>query len=773
MSTKTILLLQTCLLLNFYSKSINAEHLKSKAVTIKISNDLYHRRKVRSADGRNDQKIHVFTSSTASTAPLHKSSKITIQEENIEITDIKPSILLSPDFKIITKNSKKKNILSSYQPLKVDNCHYQGLARRREKLNSPNSSNSILGKASFSYCHDHDNNGKNTRKLIGHINFEDKLNYEIRPNHVLGSDQHILLSYDSYESSNIDNYENLRKSTRNPFNIKKSIPARSSSRNKFSLGRSRLKGNNHGHRRRLQPSAFRGYVASKGRRKYKYSKPQEISKKSENTRKRPSYKDTTGFTKTSIDPTPPPFFNRRLQIKQRRIKNRRKKKIPTLETFIVADKYMIEKHKNDNVTNYILTIMNVVSQLYQAEELKQTKPASSAIRILVGGVMLLEDDDPDLKIEASARRTLRNFCKWQDSMLKIGGRRPDHSILITGLDICAKRPSSKSWTSQRSSSCDTLGYSYVQGMCERRHSCTINEDSVGLGVAYTIAHEIGHSFGMNHDGDDNKCKSEDQGFLMANHMKPKNGLFKWSDCSVGVVDGFLNTNKARCLFSSSGRTSEKSLRLEISPTGLVRVKSNPKPNRKSGSSSSSSTQNFLTPSASHVYIPNTYSLDVQCRWQFGQYSTACSQKFDHCKELHCLSPEWNLDKNKCFTKFVPALQGTICDQEGFSWCVDGVCVKKPIHLVHLDNPGGQGELSSNSSSPTNSDIISIDFKYQWSEWGNWSSCSRSCEVGVITRTRRCKNTQTGRFEDEEHGEDEASFCEVDRDGLSGGRVELG
>ncbi|KAK1345224.1 hypothetical protein QTO34_013934 [Cnephaeus nilssonii] len=40
--------------------------------------------------------------------------------------------------------------------------------------------------------------------------------------------------------------------------------------------------------------------------------------------------------------------------------------------------------------------------------------------------------------------------------------------------------------------CGTLGLASVAGMCEPERSCSINED-IGLGSAFTIAHEIGHN----------------------------------------------------------------------------------------------------------------------------------------------------------------------------------------------------------------------------------------------------------------------------------------
>lgn len=41
--------------------------------------------------------------------------------------------------------------------------------------------------------------------------------------------------------------------------------------------------------------------------------------------------------------------------------------------------------------------------------------------------------------------------------------------------------------------CHVSGLAQIGGMCSPTGSCTINEDT-GLGVAFTIAHEIGHRY---------------------------------------------------------------------------------------------------------------------------------------------------------------------------------------------------------------------------------------------------------------------------------------
>ncbi|XP_006635993.2 A disintegrin and metalloproteinase with thrombospondin motifs 16 [Lepisosteus oculatus] len=300
-----------------------------------------------------------------------------------------------------------------------------------------------------------------------------------------------------------------------------------------------------------------------------------------------------------------------------------------VETLVVVDKKMMENHGRENITTYVLTILNMVSALFKDGTI------GGNINIVIVGLILLEEDQTGLVINHHADHTLNSFCQWQSGVSGKEGKRHDHAILLTGLDIC-------SWKNEP---CDTLGFAPISGMCSKYRSCTINEDT-GLGLAFTIAHESGHNFGMIHDGEGNVCKKS-EGNIMSPTLAGHNGIFSWSDCSRQYLNRFLSSAQATCLADEPKSVKEYKY-----------------PEKLPG---------------------ELYDADTQCKWQFGEKAKLCKLEFkkDICKALWC-----HRIGRKCETKFMPAAEGTACGPE--LWCRRGQCVKygdegpQPVHGLWSD-----------------------------------------------------------------------------------------
>ncbi|XP_024906271.1 A disintegrin and metalloproteinase with thrombospondin motifs 16 [Pteropus alecto] len=289
-----------------------------------------------------------------------------------------------------------------------------------------------------------------------------------------------------------------------------------------------------------------------------------------------------------------------------------------VETLVVVDRRLACGHRHEKTVSHVVPTW--AACLFQVSALFKDGTIGGNINIAIVGLILLEEEQPGLVLRHHADRTLSSFCQWQSGLTGKDGARHDHAILLTGLDIC-------SWKNEP---CDTLGFAPISGMCSKYRSCTVNEDT-GLGLAFTIAHESGHNFGMVHDGEGNLC-TKSEGNIMSPTLAGRNGLFSWSPCSRQYLRRFLSTAQATCLADQ------------------------PKPVKE-----------YKYPEK----LPGQlYDADTQCKWQFGERARLCMLDFkkDICKALWC-----HRIGRKCETKFMPAAEGTACGHD--MWCRGGQCVK--------------------------------------------------------------------------------------------------
>ncbi|ESP00494.1 hypothetical protein LOTGIDRAFT_112417, partial [Lottia gigantea] len=301
-------------------------------------------------------------------------------------------------------------------------------------------------------------------------------------------------------------------------------------------------------------------------------------------------------------------------------KNHRRKKrsISTekyVETLVVVDPVMTNYYKNEDLENYVLTVMNMVATLFHDASI------GNAVNIVIVRIMILEDDQDALTITHHADNSLRSFCKWQKSINFPDEDHPNHhdvALLLTRHNIC----------SRMNEPCSTLGLAQVAGLCQSHRSCNINEDT-GLALAFTIAHELGHNFGMKHDLQNSECESpEHEQYIMAPHLVADSTPLKWSNCSRVAITKFLDREWGYCL---DDEPSSNEFTYPAKPAGIM------------------------------------YDADHQCRLLYNDDAALCEGIENICNTLWCRV------NNKCSTKLQAAAEGTICGDN--RWCYAGKCVE--------------------------------------------------------------------------------------------------
>ncbi|XP_074642310.1 A disintegrin and metalloproteinase with thrombospondin motifs 6-like [Tubulanus polymorphus] len=305
-----------------------------------------------------------------------------------------------------------------------------------------------------------------------------------------------------------------------------------------------------------------------------------------------------------------------------KIKSRRRRSASTdryVETLVVADKYMVQFYGKD-VEKYILTLMKIVASIFKDPSI------GNSINIVVNRIIILNYDEPKLHLGHHADKVLGKFCKWQ-KLINLPEnevtnlQHHDHAIFITRYDICSKKDKP----------CGTVGLAPVGGMCNPTRSCSVIEDR-GLATAFTVAHELGHNFGMHHDGLGNPCGDigHESARLMAAQINKHIDLFSWSSCSRDYITHYLDSGKADCLLN-------------------VPV-----------------TNNYEYADT----LPGLrYDADKQCQFAVGKKSRICGNL--SCKELRCLGPY-----GSCLTTNLPAADGTNCSSNEIEngWCYQSKCV---------------------------------------------------------------------------------------------------
>ncbi|XP_007653484.2 disintegrin and metalloproteinase domain-containing protein 19 [Ornithorhynchus anatinus] len=207
-----------------------------------------------------------------------------------------------------------------------------------------------------------------------------------------------------------------------------------------------------------------------------------------------------------------------------RVKREDLQSMKYVELYLVADYAEFQKNQRSlEATTYkLMEIANHVDKFYR----------SLNIRIALVGLEVWTHGDK-CNVSENPYSTLWSFLSWRRKLLT--QKNHDNAQLITGMSFRGT----------------TIGLAPLMAMCSVYQSGGVNMDHSenAIGVAATMAHEMGHNFGMSHDSTGCcSASAEEGGCIMASatgHPFPK----VFNRCNRKELDRYLQSGGGMCLLN--------------------------------------------------------------------------------------------------------------------------------------------------------------------------------------------------------------------------------
>ncbi|XP_051529686.1 zinc metalloproteinase-disintegrin-like 8 isoform X2 [Myxocyprinus asiaticus] len=197
-----------------------------------------------------------------------------------------------------------------------------------------------------------------------------------------------------------------------------------------------------------------------------------------------------------------------------------------VEMFLVVDNSEYKKYRSnmDVIRSRMLEATNHVDKVY--------RPLN--IHVMLVGLEVWTDQD-HIVVSVNSEDTLTRFLDWRKNIL-LKRVKHDNAQFVTGIKFLG----------------ETVGLANKFAMCSE-NSAGINQDhnQNAVGLASTIAHEMGHNMGMSHDEGHCTCGSS-----MLNStciMTDSVGILfpeQFSNCSLQQLSVFLENANPKCLLNT-------------------------------------------------------------------------------------------------------------------------------------------------------------------------------------------------------------------------------
>ncbi|XP_030274310.1 disintegrin and metalloproteinase domain-containing protein 28 [Sparus aurata] len=319
-----------------------------------------------------------------------------------------------------------------------------------------------------------------------------------------------------------------------------------------------------------------------------------------------------------------------------------------IELFLVADNRAYVKMKRDQtkLRQRMFEVVNFVNMAY--------KPLRTFVALV--GLEIWSNSD-QITVTPPAGANLDAFMKWRNSVL-VKRTKHDNAHLISGIDFEGA----------------TVGLAFIGTLCSG-HSVGVVQDhnDRSIAVGATLAHEMGHNLGMDHD-DSSRCACSGDSCIMAAALS-WNVPRTFSSCSAANYEKYLTGRNPSCLLDKPDFRGLKAP--SVCGNGFL---------ENGEQCDCGSVEECTNPCCNAT----TCTLTAGAECGEGDCCDNCkiSSRSKECRgaQDECDLAEYCDGKNTDCPEDVFAVNGLQCDG-GRGYCHNGQCPQRPNQCVKMYGPG--------------------------------------------------------------------------------------